>query len=472
VILTALALAALTTVSLPVAAADAQAQVQIDDGLFLYYAYDGTDAEQAFASAAARQPALPMAFWGEALADGPDLNTPMSADNFQRGQVAIRQAVALENGSTPRERAFVDAMAVRYGGTWGDWESDDAAYRKAMTRFATASHDENAELLAAEALLEHGDTRGALPFIDDVLDTDARNPMANHLCVHAYDALADRSPAVACAQRLDAASFPPRAEHLAHMPAHVWIETGAYALAIASSERSYQLLVQLDALERRDLATQRYATHDISVGYSAAMMLGSYRQAQAWSKRMNAVFARDFDPLTALRFGRYADALGAGTDESFDLPIRGLALLHEGRLDEALATATLIRKQNGGAPTRGYLPQLFFARLAEAQGNDRDARLWLARAQTNQQVDFFGEIIPNIPAQEAFGGYFLRRGTYPSAVEAFDDALKAYPNDPRALFGLSAALRAQGKTAEAAAARDRFDSLWAGADTTLTIDDL
>ncbi|MBV8148179.1 MAG: tetratricopeptide repeat protein [Candidatus Eremiobacteraeota bacterium] len=472
-ILAALSLAALTTVSLPVTTDDAQAQAIVDQGLFLYYAYDGTDAEGAFAAAAAREPSLSMAFWGEALADGPDLNTAISAVAFGRAQAAIRRAQTLEGGATPRERAFVDAMALRYAGSWDDRARDDAAYRKAMTEFATASHDANAELLAAEALLEHGDSRGALPFINNVLSTDPTNPMANHLCIHAYDAAADRAPAVACAQRLDAAVFPPQAEHLAHMPAHVWVETGAYALAATSSERAYQLLLQLDTLEHRGLSAQRYAQHDISLGYSAAMMLGDYRQAAVWSERMNSVFARNFDPLTALRFGRYADALaGAGTDESFDLPIRGLALLHANRLADARLTAALIRKQNGGEPTRGYLPQLFFARLAEAEGNNREARLWLTRAQENQKAEFFGEIIPSIPAQEALGGYLLRRTDFAAAVDAFENALNAYPNDPRVLFGLSAALTALGKTAEAEAARDRFDRLWAGADTTLTTADL
>ncbi len=471
-ILAALSLAALTSVSLPTGATDAGAQALIDRGLFLYYAYNGHDAEQAFATAAKLEPTVAMAYWGQALAEGPDLNTPMTSENFALGQKAIRRGQLLAASSTARERSFIDAMALRYKGTFDDWDGDNAAYRKAMVSFATASGDENAQLLAAEALLENSNSREALPFINAVLTADPQNPMANHLCIHAYDATDDRSPALPCAQRLDAASFPPQAEHLAHMPAHYWIETGAYGNAIASSQRAYDLLLQLDALDHRTLAEERYAGHDVSIGYSAAMMLGDYRQAAAWAERMHAIFQRDFAALTALRFGRYGDALAAGTDGSFDLPIRGLAELHAGRLDEALATAQLIRKQNGGDPKRGYLPQLFLARLAEAKGNDRDARTWLARAQQNQEADFFAENIPYVPASEALGGYLLRRAEYAKAAVAFNDCLKAYPNDPRALFGLAAALTGDGNVAAAAVARGRFDVLWAGADTTLTIDDL
>ena len=91
-ILAALSLAALTSVSLPTGATDAGAQALIDRGLFLYYAYNGHDAEQAFATAAKLEPTVAMAYWGQALAEGPDLNTPMTSENFALGQKAIRRA--------------------------------------------------------------------------------------------------------------------------------------------------------------------------------------------------------------------------------------------------------------------------------------------------------------------------------------------------------------------------------------------
>jgi tetratricopeptide (TPR) repeat protein len=445
----------------------------VDRGLFLYYAYARDASVAAFIEAAGRTPAPPMAFWGEALAYGPDLNTPMTPENFARGKTAIERATALEAGATPAERAYIDAMSLRYRGTWTDWSGDDTAYRQAMIALASsAPTDANAQLLAAEALLEHGDASArTLALIDGVLASDPNNPMANHLCIHAYDNLPNHSPALPCAQRLDAMQLPPEAEHLAHMPAHFWIETGAYAKALASSERTYQMLLQLDAANHQDLSQQRYASHDISVGYSATMMLGNYAAALRWADRMNGLFDGKFTALTALRFGRYQDAAAAGPNELFGQWIAGLADVHLGRLTEAKAADGAIRKQYG-TPTRGYIPQLFFARLAEAEGNDSDARSWLNQARDNQRSDFYAEIVPFVPAGEALGGYLLRTHRFAEAATAFEDCLMRYPNDPRALFGLSQALAAQGKTAEAAQARARFDAAWAGADTTLSIGDL
>lgn len=456
-----------------VLAAALTAQGPIDRGLFLYYAYARDASVAAFTEAAGRTPAAPMAYWGEALAYGPDLNTPMTPENFARGKTAIERATALEAGVTPAERAYIDAMSLRYRGTWSDWSSDDAAYRQAMVALASsAPTDANAQLLAAEALLEHGDASArTLALIDGVLARDPNNPMANHLCIHAYDNLPDHTPALPCAQRLDAMQLPPQAEHLAHMPAHFWIETGAYSKALASSERAYQMLLKLASANRQDLSQQRYASHDISVGYSAAMMLGSYATALRWADRMNGLFQGKFTALTALRFGRYQDAAAAGQNELFAQWLAALADVHLGRLAEAKAADETIRKQYG-TPTRGYIPQLFFARLAEAEGNDRDARSWLNQARDNQRSDFYAEVIPFIPAGEALGGYLVRTHRYAEAAAAFNDCLVRYPSDPRALFGLSQALAAQGKAAEAAQARASFDATWAGADTTLSIGDL
>jgi len=481
-VILALILAAATSVHLAVTTASPQAQASFDRGLFLYYAFDRDGAAAAFETAAGEDPHLAMAYWGVALADGPDLNNPLTSDRFERAKAAIERAGALERNVTPHERAYIDAMALRYRGTWNDWQRDDDAYRRAMEKLAAASGDENAKLLTAEALLEHGgmlwngarpatdDSRTILASIASVLAADPSNPMANHLCIHAYDYAPDRSPALPCAQRLDAAAFPPHAEHLAHVPAHYWTETGEYGKAVASSERAYQLLLRWDALAHRPLTAQRYASHDVTVGYAAAMMLGNYQDALTWSARMDAFFPWKYESLTALRFARYDLAFEAPATGIFEQIVRGLAALHLGRLDAARSAAREIEKESAGTP-KGYLAELFMARLTEAQGKTRAARSWLQQAQDTQHAQYGAELIPEIPAEEALGGFLLRAHDADAAVTAFQACLDAYPNDPRALFGLAAALQAQGHAADAAQTRTHFMQLWKGADTTLTIDD-
>jgi tetratricopeptide (TPR) repeat protein len=463
--------AAATSVHLPVSTTSPGAQAAIDRGLFLYYAYNRDDAAAAFSRAASLDSHLAMAYWGIALAAGPDLNNPMTAERFDRGARAIRRAEAMATVLPTGEGAFIAAMAQRYRGKFADWSRDDSAYREAMLRFARDSRDENAQLLAAEASLEIGGldwqgdapasqaSRDAFELINGVLKRDPTNPMANHLCIHVYDLAPDRSAALPCAQRLDAVHLPAGAEHLAHMPAHYWIETGNYTNAEASSERAYSLLTPTG-----DAALQpaRYGKHDMVVGYSASMMLGNYTVARRWAQRMAIVFDDSFAAITALRFGRYADAYSA-TGEQFEGPsVRGLAAIHLGRLTEAHAIGARVR---AGNTKQGYLPQLFLGRLAESDGNYDEAVHWIELAQKNQDADFGGELIPLFPAGEALGELNLRRGDAARAIAAFNDVLRSYPNDPRALFGLAKALQMQSHPAQAAAARSRFEMEWKGADT-------
>ena len=464
---------AATSAHLPVSTSNAQAQAAIDRGLFLYYAYDGTDATKDFTRAAALDPPLAMAYWGVALARGPDLNTPITQERFDDAGNAARKAVALDAGASERERRFITVMALRYQGKFADWASDNAAYRQAMSAFAASSQDENAKLLAAEALLEGGglawqdgalaseDSRNAFALVTAVLRDDPISVMANHLCIHLYDLAPERSAALPCAQRLDAAVFPPEAEHLAHMPAHYWIETGEYAKALASSERAYTLITQLDGgLESAH--AQQYAKHDVAVGYSAAMMLGNYETAQTWAHRMATVFGTNFDALTAFRFGRYADAYATDGNEFGGPSVRGLAALHLGRVSEAHALAAHIPAD---AFAQGYIPQLFQARLAEADGKYDEAEQWIEKSLQNQRSNLEGELIPLLPAGEALGDLRLRRGDGAGAVAAFTQTLDAYANDPRALLGLAQALTADGANAQSQAARSRFEKAWKGADT-------
>lgn len=462
-----------TSVHLPVSTANPQAQAAADRGLFLYYAYNGDAAALSFARAAALDPRLAMAFWGVALASGPDLNTPITAQSFERGEQAIRKATSLAADATARERELIAIMARRYRGSFGDWQTNDAAYGQALLQFARESGDENARLIAAEALLEEGGlrwsngalaaetSREALELVTSVLRGDPTSAMANHLCIHLYDLAPDRAPARTCAQRLDATKFAPEDEHLAHMPAHYWIETGDYRAALASSDRAFALLSELPGGLDGEHA-RRYAKHDVAVGYSAAMMLGNYAAARSWAQRMAGAFDQDFDAVTALRFGR-SSAAYAANDGAFGYPsVRGLAALRLGRTAQARAIA---RQVAAGNTSQGYVPQLFLAEAAAAGGKPDDVVRWIERARDNQRTEFDGELIPLFPADETLGAVALRQGDFAGAVSAFTSALAAYPNDPRALYGLAIALAARGQTAQAAATHARFQAEWEGADT-------
>jgi Tfp pilus assembly protein PilF len=143
--------------------------------------------------------------------------------------------------------------------------------------------------------------------------------------------------------------------------------------------------------------------------------------------------------------------------------VRGLSALHLNHPTEATAAATALSRD----PNHGYLPQFLLSRIAESQGKYGDAQRLLAQAADNQAATYSGELIPLIPAGEALGFLQLRRGDNAGAIAAFTQTLAAFPNDPRAVYGLATALTAAGQDAAAQRARSRFNDLWKGADTTL-----
>lgn len=107
-------LAAAASLHFPVSTTNVHAQAAMDRGLFLYYAYDREAARASFAAAAAHDPHLAIAFWGLALADGPDLNTPMTEAQFEDGRKNIATAIALEGNATSVDRGFIDALSLRF----------------------------------------------------------------------------------------------------------------------------------------------------------------------------------------------------------------------------------------------------------------------------------------------------------------------------------------------------------------------
>ena len=93
-----------------------RAQLFMNQGLNLTYGFNHAEAGRAFAEAARLDPSLAMAYWGQALVLGPNINAPMAPDAEPKALALLQKAVALKGKATPRERAYIDALAARYTG--------------------------------------------------------------------------------------------------------------------------------------------------------------------------------------------------------------------------------------------------------------------------------------------------------------------------------------------------------------------
>lgn len=438
------------------------AQQRFDTALTELYAYDGADAAIDFDGAALTDPHLAIAFWGKALAEGSDLNHPVTEESFASAHADSVHASSLEAYASADERALIDAVATRYAGTYADVRRDEDAYERALRAY-TASHpeDDDVAMLLVEALVEsHGmnwtDTGEpanpssveALKITQSVLARDPNHLFANHLCIHIYDTAPDRTYAVACAQRLDAMSFVPGEEHLAHMPAHLWIEIGDGEQALASSERAWEL------------HPTSYASHDAYVAFDAALVAGDREAARTWAARLAIVCTcHEYDVLAA-RFGDWDLALQLKPPQEAFAFADGLAALHSGMLDRATQDEQALLTTHM-APNAAILG----AQVAETHGDVTGAITQLQPFAQSLRSE--GEMLPFFPPDESLGAIFYRANRFTEARKTFSTILATRPDEPRALFGMWQTSIALNDATAATHYAQLFHHYWAGGALTM-----
>lgn len=467
-----------------ISTSDPASQALFDRGLTLYYAYNGSEGVHVFEKLALREPRLAMAYWGEALSYGSDFNQTLTEENFAAAHTAIGKAVLFEAGASEAERAYIDAMRLRYAGAWQDHAQAETAYRQAMSAaFAKFPQDDDLGSLYVEALLEKKETAPLWkPGTDrpagmetqtmvDVLERIvARNPahvMANHLILHVFELSADRRRALASAERLNHANLAPEDEHLAHMAVHAFVRAGDYAQAVTASCRAIALFDRYLATPGIDRTHAPYIWHDLMHAHAAAMMLGNHARAKWFVDRLDAQPKHtDLAALTSARFGRWDEVARAAPKDAADPAHFALAMMQLKRGDVARARAELPDALGG----KGAMSYLLYALRGAAdvlQGRRDAANANFEKALAHEKDAYVGAEIPLFPSGEIIGGAYLRAGDAGLAERAYRDALALYPNDARALYGLSEALKRQGRRTEADAKAAESAAAWKGSDTAL-----
>src|SRR5438094_2560358 len=242
----------------PVSTHNPQAQEFFDQGLRLIYAFNHDEAARSFQRAAELDPKLAMAYWGVAEAVGPNYNDPASDDRFKQAHQAVQKAMDLAANASPSEKAYIEAMAVRFPADAGaDRRKAAEAYYDAMRNLSRKYPDDlDAATLFAEAGMDlhpwglwrrdgtpETNTEEIVRTLESVLKRDPNHMGAVHYYIHAVEASPSPERALAGANRL--AAMAPAAGHLVHMPAHVYIRTGDYEAAVktnqmaAAADRTY-----------------------------------------------------------------------------------------------------------------------------------------------------------------------------------------------------------------------------------------
>jgi tetratricopeptide (TPR) repeat protein len=232
--------------------ASSEAQAWFDHGLDLVWGFNHAEAVRFFRAGQEADPGCAMCFWGEALALGPNINDAMADAAVRPVWEAVKRAVALGVGASPKEQALIAALARRYGAEpTADRAALDEAWAGAIGNLAARWPDDPEILvLQADALMnlqpwdywedggvtpkEHGGEIVAV--LERALALAPDHPAALHLYIHAVEASAGPGRAEAAADRLNAVEG--ATGHLLHMPAHIYTRVGRHADSIEANRKA------------------------------------------------------------------------------------------------------------------------------------------------------------------------------------------------------------------------------------------
>lgn len=493
------------------------AQKYFDQGMRLLWAFNHDEATRSFAKAAKIDPSCASCYWGVALTLGPNYNMPMMSSARARvGWEALRKARSNARRATPVERALIAAVAKRYRGMEEVDPSNSkpllGAYVEAMRAVAAKySNDLDVQTMYAEGLMntnpwklwnEDGTanpgTDQIVSTLRSVLEKDPNHPGANHYYIHAVEASQHPDLAIRSAEVLN--GMMPSAGHLEHMPAHILQRVGRYEEAAEANRKGAAAdLAYIKATAPPDYYPM-YLIHNFQFLGSAAGMEGRRAEAITALKKARAHIPDDllfgmpgldwsasFVYDGYVKFGMWDEMLAEpapsprlpGATISY-LQSRASALAAKGRIDEAKAELAKSAQAISAVPeeaTQGNnqakplydVGQLKAeARIAGAEQRRDEAVRLLAEAVSLEDKLAYNEPSDMIfPTRHLLGAGLLAAGRPGEAEAVYREDLRRNPKNGWAYFGLSQALAAQKRDAEAAAARGQFEQAWQRADIQL-----
>jgi pimeloyl-ACP methyl ester carboxylesterase/tetratricopeptide (TPR) repeat protein len=505
----------LGTLHSPVTTKNERAQRFFNQGLRLLYAFNHAEALRAFQEAARLDSGLSLAYWGQAMALGPNLNAPMTAENGRRAFQAISRGVAAAGFASDRERALVEALAARFSEDGaGDRQALDRAYAEAMGRVAaTYPEDPDVQTLFADAVMntmpwdywqKDGSakpaTRQVIAALEAVIASRPDHPGAHHYFIHVMEASNDPDRAIKSADALGA--LMPAAGHMVHMPAHIYLRVGRYADAAEANERA--IVADEDYLaqcQAQGLYPITYYPHNLHFLWAAATLEGRSAKAVDAARKLEEKvphhhagalgWTADF-PVTPLlayaRFGRWQEILttpAPPANEPYATGIwryaRGLALLARGQLDRSDAERAALdaaMSHEAFKTTLKDLPlltnlqiasRILEGELAARRGRvDEAVRLIEEAVQIEDGLPYNEPPVWHQPPRQVLGAVLLEAGRAREAEAVYRRDLERVRENGWSLMGLASSLDAQGRGGDAADARRRFAKAWARADISIT----
>jgi tetratricopeptide (TPR) repeat protein len=456
----------------PIASTNKEAQAFFDQGFQMMYAFAKPEAVRSFREAWKRDPQCAICYWGEAWAWGSYLNAPMSAEEAPHAYAAVQKALSLKSRATAKERALIDAMAVRYVETFDAAKrvEQDRAYADAMQKVA-AQYPDDLEIvtLYADALFLLEPRRGTRDVndpnvhrlhqvLEGILARDVRHPGACHLYVHATESTVVPGRAEACAEFLGRSI--PGASHINHMPSHTWNEVGRWGDSVRANLAAWHS----DQKAAIGEGFAIYPEHNLHMLLYAASYDGQGAIAMRAGKDYTKLTGDSFyEVLTLIRFGRFDEVLAVTNRPKPDIQ-GGLwdfaqgyahlklgnvdfANLYLGRVTKAAETSTTSFRVHTARALLSIAAGILGGEIQRTAGDLNGAIASFQRAAALQEGLVYDEPEPlPFSAFHWLGAALVEGRRFDEAEKAYRAELKDHPHNGWSLLGLQQALKGKGIT--------------------------
>ena len=473
----------------PMSSTNREAQAFFDQGFQMMYAFAKPEAVRSFREAWKRDPECAICYWGEAWAWGSYLNGPMSAEESPHAYAAAQKALSLKQRATAKERALIEAMAVRYVQQFDAAKrvEQDRAYAEAMAK-VSAQYPDDLEIatLHADALFLLEPRRGTRDsndpnvrrlhqVLERILARDVRHPGACHLYVHATESTTAPGRAEACAEFLGRSI--PGASHINHMPSHTWNEVGRWGDSVRANLEAWQS----DQKAAIGQGFAIYPEHNLHMLLYAASYDGQGAIAMRAGKDYTKLTRQSFyEVLTLVRFGRFDEVLEVTSRPRGDVEgglwdfAQGYAHLKQGNADFAGVYLARVKKaaDTSKAGFRFHTAKdllsiaagILEGEMQRMAGDVAGAIQLFRRAAEAQEALVYDEPEPlPFSAFHWLGAALLEAKRFEEAEQAYRRELKDHPHNGWSLLGVKQALAGRGITSPEVDAD--LEKSWSRADT-------
>lgn len=503
--------------SVPVTTKSEHSRKFFNQGIIMANNFNHAEAERSFREAVRLDSTFAMGYWGIAYVLGPNFNSTDNMGAVDQIRKAVSKAVKLSEHTTPWEQALIKAIQIKFpeGITTTDGEGFSDSVKEA---FATFPDNSFVATLYAESIMnlhpwDFYEGKGGAPrpwtneivsLLEKTIAIDPKNPLANHLYLHATEARTDLSKSLEVAERLK--TLVPSAGHLVHMPSHIYINTGDYHEASIANEKAVATdSAYIAECQSQGYYPQMYYTHNYHFLAATTAFEGrGARSIEAAYKTTSIIESKYYhEPgfetvqhyLTIpthilVKFAQWEKILLLPQpEEDLSYPIaiwhyaRGVAFTHLDRMPQAKEELKILKEQirtdsviaqqmvwgiNKVSEVCQISALVLEATILEKEGKDKMAiQLLNAAIQMEDKLNYNEPPDWFFSVRHTLGNVLLKTHDYAQAEKIYNEDLKHWPKNGFALSGLVESYNGQGKTKEADEIKMQFDEAWKLADTEL-----